>query len=147
MNIRFNTDTIRPMTEWLMKRKHQDIRDEAGLREILKMPDYEVEFQRYSEPGLPDCGINFEEAVDFFMNFDRKDFDNPRLQYKKDSFAAVIPARQQKEAAGPEGPAALAIVIGFSSGNDLLTAAVRDSDSGARFPGSRGTYPPRSAGG
>ena len=88
MNIRFHTDTIMPMTEWLMNRKHQGIRDEARLREILEMPDYVVEFQRYSEPGLPVCGINFEEAVDFFMNFDRKDFDNPRLQYKKDSFAA-----------------------------------------------------------
>lgn len=88
MNIRFNTDTIKPMTEWLLKRKHQGVRDEAGLREILKMPDYEVEFERYGAPGLPVCGISFEEAVDFFMNFDRKDFNNPRLHYKKESFSA-----------------------------------------------------------
>ena len=88
MIIRFNTDTIKPMTEWLQNRKHHDIRDEARLREILRMPDYEVEFQRYGEKGLPVCGITFEEAVDFFMNFDRKDFDNPRLQYKKGPFTA-----------------------------------------------------------
>lgn len=36
--------------------------------------------------GLPICGISFEEAVDFFLNFDKKDFDNPRLQIKKESF-------------------------------------------------------------
>lgn len=88
MNIRFNTDTIKPMAEWLLKRKHRNIRDEVRLREILRMPDYEVEFQRYGMPELPVCGISFEEAVDFFMNFDRKDFDNPRLQYKKESFCA-----------------------------------------------------------
>lgn len=88
MIIRFNTDTIKPMTEWLLKRKHQNLRDEVRLREILRMPDYEVEFQRYGETGLPVCGISFEEAVDFFMNFDQKDFDNPRLQYKKESFSA-----------------------------------------------------------
>ena len=86
MNIRFHTDTIRPMTDWLMRRKQQNLPDEAELREILRMPDYEVEFRRYGEPGLPVCGISFEEAVDFFMNFDRKEFDNLRLQYKKDSF-------------------------------------------------------------
>ena len=88
MTIHFHTDTIKPMTEWLMKRKHQKVRDEAGLREILKMPDYEVEFRRYGDPGLPVCGIDFEEAVDFFMNFDQKDFDNQRLQYKKEYFSA-----------------------------------------------------------
>jgi len=88
MMIRFNTDTIKPMTDWLMKRKRQNIRDEGRLREILRMPDYAVEFQRYAAPGLPVCGISFEEAVDFFMNFDRKDFENPRLQYKKASFLA-----------------------------------------------------------
>lgn len=53
MILRFNTDTLKPMTEWLMNRKYQNIRDEAGLRDILSMPDYEVEFQRYGEPGLP----------------------------------------------------------------------------------------------
>ena len=88
MSIRFHTDTIRPMTDWLMRRKQQNLTDEAELREILRMPDYEVEFRRYGEPGLPVCGISFEEAVDFFMNFDRKDFENPRLQYKKESFTA-----------------------------------------------------------
>ncbi len=88
MNIRFHTDTIQPMTQWLMKRKHQNVCDEEKLREILRMPDYAVEFKRYGEPGLPVCGISFEEAVDFFMNFDRKDFENPRLQLKKESFTA-----------------------------------------------------------
>ena len=52
------------------------------------MPDYGVEFQRYAEPNLPVCGIGFEEAVDFFLHFDEKDFENPRLAYKKESFLA-----------------------------------------------------------
>ena len=88
MIIRFNVDSLKPMTEWLINRKQSNIRDEAGLRAILSMPDYAVEFQRYGAPGLPVCGINFEEAVDFFMNFDQKDFENPRLQVKKESFSA-----------------------------------------------------------
>src|SRR5574344_1468710 len=52
------------------------------------MEDYQVEFARYSQEGLPVCGISFEEAVDFFLNFDKKSFDNPRLEYKKESFIA-----------------------------------------------------------
>ena len=49
---------------------------EAGVQALL---DYGAE-------DLPVCGISFEEAVDFFMHFDCKDFDNPRLQIKKESF-------------------------------------------------------------
>ena len=88
MKINFNTETVKPMSQWLMKRKRLGKGDEEELRDILGLPDYKVEFERYSDPGLPVCGISFEEAVDFFMNFDQKDFENPRLQYKKDSFAA-----------------------------------------------------------
>ncbi len=86
MKIRFHADTVKPMTEWLLNRKKYGISDERRLREILTMPDYQVEFARYGVPGLPVCGISYEEAVDFFMNFDRKDFENPRLQNKKESF-------------------------------------------------------------
>ena len=86
--ISFNTSAIEPMIEWLTERKRSGEGDEKRLREILALPDYKVEFNRYSEPSLPVCGISFEEAVDFFMNFDRKDFENQRLQSKKGSFLA-----------------------------------------------------------
>lgn len=88
MKINFNTEALQPMSEWLKKRKFLGSGDETELRNILRLPDYKVEFDRYSDPSLPVCGISFEEAVDFFMNFDKKDFENPRLQYKKDSFTA-----------------------------------------------------------
>lgn len=88
MTIRFNTSAISPMIDWLAERKKTGKADEARLREILSLPDYQVEFERYSSPGLPVCGISFEEAVDFFLNFDKKDFENQRLHYKKESFLA-----------------------------------------------------------
>ena len=88
MKINFHTEALQPMSEWLMKRKSLGFGDEKELRDILSLPDYKVEFDRYSDPSLPVCGISFEEAVDFFLNFDKKEFDNPRLQYKKDSFIA-----------------------------------------------------------
>ncbi len=86
MKIKFKLDCIKPMVEWLLLSKLEKIRDEEKLREILQMEDYQVEFERYGEKNLPVCGISFEEAVDFFMNFDRKDFENKRLQYKKEYF-------------------------------------------------------------
>ena len=86
MKIRIHQETIAPMTAWLKTAKEQGIRDEQALRRILSMPDYGVEFQRYADPNLPVCGIGFEEAVDFFLHFDEKDFANPRLSYKKESF-------------------------------------------------------------
>ena len=86
MKIRFNTDTIKPMINWLKDRKYKNLNDEKKLRDILLMDDYQVEFDRYNNPNLPVCGITFEEAVDFFLNFDKKDFSNQRLQYKKEYF-------------------------------------------------------------
>ena len=86
MRISFNTSAIQPMIEWLLNRKKTGQGDEASLREILLLPDYKIEFERYGLPNLPVCGINYEEAVDFFMSFDRKDFENQRLQHKKESF-------------------------------------------------------------
>ena len=74
------------MIDWLFERKKNGQGDEEELRQILSLPDYKVEFERYGLANLPVCGINFEEAVDFFMNFDKKDFINQRLQYKKESF-------------------------------------------------------------
>lgn len=86
MNIKFNIDTIKPMIDWLLDAKTKNIRDEERLKEILNMPDYQIEFARYGDPNLPVCGISFDDAVDFFMNFDKKSFNNPRLEYKKESF-------------------------------------------------------------
>ena len=74
------------MLDWLKTAREQNVRNEARLREILQMEDYRIEFARYGMEGLPVCGISFEEAIDFFLNFDRKEFSNPRLQAKKESF-------------------------------------------------------------
>ena len=86
MKIKFNLDCIKPMIDWLLESKKNNVRDENKLREILNMPDYKIEFARYGSPNILVCGINLEEAVDFFLNFDKKDFKNERLQYKKESF-------------------------------------------------------------
>ncbi len=86
MKIEFNTSTIQPMFDWLLKAKEENIRDEDKLRQILKMDDYGIEFARYGDKNLPVCTISFEEAVDFFMNFDRKTFTNVRLDYKQKYF-------------------------------------------------------------
>lgn len=86
------------MTAWLSQRKKTGTGDESALRQILSLPEYQVEFARYASPNLPVCGISFEEAVDFFMNFDRKDFENPRLQYKKESFLAFYDDLEERAA-------------------------------------------------
>lgn len=86
LKIVVHNQALQPMLSWLEKAKTENLRDENRLREILRMEDYSIEFARYGMEGLPVCGISFEEAVDFFLNFDRKDFDNQRLQVKKNSF-------------------------------------------------------------
>ena len=96
MKISFNTEALQPMSEWLINRKRCGKGDEKELRKILSLPDYKVEFDRYADPSLPVCGVSFEEAVDFFMNFDKKEFLNPRLQYKKDSFIAFYNDIEQR---------------------------------------------------
>ena len=63
MKISIHKETVAPMTAWLKAAREQGTRDEKALREILSMPDYGVEFQRYSEPNLPVCGISFEEEL------------------------------------------------------------------------------------
>lgn len=88
MKISIQKETVAPMIAWLKEAREHGVRDEGKLRAILSMPDYGVEFQRYSEPNLPVCGIGFEEAVDFFLHFDEKDFENPRLVSKKEGFLA-----------------------------------------------------------
>lgn len=90
MRIKFNTDAVQPMVDWLMNYKTSGTRDETELRKILSLPDYQIEFERYSMDGLPVCGISYEEAVDFFMSFDQKEFENPRLQYKKAAFLSFF---------------------------------------------------------
>lgn len=74
----------------MLNSKNENIRDEKTLREILKMKDYQVEFARYSQEGLPVCGISFEEAVDFFLNFDKKSFDNPPFRIQKRIFYSFL---------------------------------------------------------
>lgn len=96
MKVTFHTDSLQPMIDWLMTYKSTGLRDEAELRRILTMPDYQVEFARYGMNGLPVCGICFEEAVDFFLNFDTKDFENPRLQSKKASFLSFFNALEER---------------------------------------------------
>lgn len=99
MKINIHQETVAPMTGWLKAARERSVRDEKALRQILSMPDYGVEFRRYGDPNLPVCGINFEEAVDFFLHFDQKDFENPRLSYKKESFLAFyndLDARLEK---------------------------------------------------
>lgn len=96
MKIEISKSTVEPMTSWLKRSKEQGVRDEARLREILSMHDYRVEFQRYGEPNLPVCGISFEEAVDFFLHFDEKEFGNPRLAYKKEGFLAFYNDMEQR---------------------------------------------------
>ena len=96
MRIEISKSTVEPMTSWLKRSKEQGVRDEARLREILSMHDYGVEFQRYGEPNLPVCGISFEEAMDFFLHFDEKEFDNPRLAYKKEGFLAFYNDMEQR---------------------------------------------------
>ena len=96
--INFNTSALEPMFDWLLKRKRTGKGDENRLREILDLPDYRVEFERYSSSSLPVCGISFEEAVDFFMNFDRKDFANQRLQYKREAFLSFYNELEERKA-------------------------------------------------
>jgi len=86
LKINIHMQALQPMLDWLKAAKEKNIRSEFQLRQILSMDDYQVEFARYGMEGLPVCGISFEEAVDFFLNFDCKDFENPRLQLKKESF-------------------------------------------------------------
>lgn len=85
-NINFCTDAIEPMFRWLKKYKDTGVRKESELLDVLELHEYSVEFLRYGDKNLPVCGISKAEAVDFFMNFDNKDFDNPRLAAKKPSF-------------------------------------------------------------
>lgn len=99
MKIEISNATVAPMTAWLKEAEKTGVRDEEKLRQILSMPDYEIEFRRYGDPGLPVCGISFEEAVDFFLHFDEKDFENPRLSGKKETFLAFyndLDARLQR---------------------------------------------------
>lgn len=86
LKISIHTKALQPMLDWLKTAKEKHIRSEFQLRQVLSMDDYRVEFARYGMEGLPVCGISLEEAVDFFLNFDCKDFENPRLQLKKESF-------------------------------------------------------------
>lgn len=86
LHITIDTKSLSSMLAWLKEAKQSGIRDEKKLREILCMDAYRTEFARYGMEGLPVCGIAYEEAVDFFLHFDEKDFENERLQMKKASF-------------------------------------------------------------
>ena len=86
MKITIQKETVAPMTAWLKMAREQGVRDEKALREILSMPDYGVEFQRYGDPGLPVCGIGFEEAVDFFLHLMKGTLKTKDLPTKKNPF-------------------------------------------------------------
>lgn len=88
MRIEIHQSTVAPMIDWL-KQAVSGHRDEAALRALFAHPDYLVEFARYGS-NLPVCGINKEEAVDFFLHFDEKEFDNLRLATKKESFCRFV---------------------------------------------------------
>lgn len=96
MQINFHTSCLEPMANWLLKSKKTGIWDEVELRNILSMPDYQIELARYNDANLPVCGITLEEAVDFFLHFDSKDFSNQRLQIKKESFSAFYADLENK---------------------------------------------------
>ena len=53
LKINIRTQTLQPMLDWLKTAKEQNVRSEFQLREILSMPDYQVEFDRYGMEGLP----------------------------------------------------------------------------------------------
>ena len=74
------------MYNWLLSAKKTGIKDEKQLRKILSMPEYKIEFERYGMKQLPVCGIDFEEAIDFFLHFETKRFTNKRLDYKQKNF-------------------------------------------------------------
>ena len=78
LKIHINTDALQPMLDWLRLSKEQGLRDEDALRRILKLEPYQIEFARYGSEGLPVCGISYEEAVDFFLHFDEKEFEKTR---------------------------------------------------------------------
>lgn len=82
MNVDIRSGSIAAMYSWLKESRDSGKRDEEALRQILSLPDYAIEFQRYGDPRLPVCGISFEEAVDFFLHYDEKEFQNPRLASK-----------------------------------------------------------------
>ena len=84
MKINIQSQTVPAMVAWLKNARDRGVRDEKALRQLLNHPDYQVEFARYGEPNLPVCGIGYEEAVDFFLHFDGKKFENPRLDYKQE---------------------------------------------------------------
>lgn len=86
MKLDIRSTSVAAMYSWLKESRDSGKRDEQKLRQILSMPDYGIEFRRYGDPRLPVCGISFEEAVDFFLHFDEKDFENPRLASKQPTF-------------------------------------------------------------
>ena len=71
---------------WLKRSKEDGVRDPDSLRQILSSDEYKVEFLRYGDKNLPNSNIFFDDAFDFFMNFDKKTFSNPRLEYKRKFF-------------------------------------------------------------
>lgn len=86
MKIHFLTSSVKPMYEWLVERKSTNTKNLSRLKEILSNDDYHIEFLRYGIKNLPVSTISFDEAIDFFMNFDEKHFANPRLEYKRPYF-------------------------------------------------------------
>ena len=86
MKIEISNATVAPMTAWLKDGRESGNRDEKKLRQILSMPDYEIEFRRYGDPNLPVCGISFEEAVDFSFTLMRRLLRIPGFPARRNPF-------------------------------------------------------------
>lgn len=70
------------MYDWLIESKRNGSGNAHELFQILDLEEYKVEFERYNLDNLPVCNITFNDAFDFFMNFDNGNLTNKRLLYK-----------------------------------------------------------------
>lgn len=92
MNINIRTSTIKPMLKIF-----KDLRDgcfnKQELAELLKHEDYQYEFGRYGQEGLPMSLIKENEFIEFFDTFKSKsldDIENPRLKMRYESYMAFM---------------------------------------------------------
>lgn len=86
MHINIRRYTIYKMLELCKKHKEGKL-EKSELETLLSHEDYEIEFKRYGQAGLPMCGINKEEFIEFFMNFfylKLDDISNQRLKIRYD---------------------------------------------------------------
>jgi len=88
MKINMRMNTIAIMFEIFRDIKNNSY-DRAKLLNVLAHPDYEFEFGRYNQEGLPMALISKEEYIDFIENFTTKSIEeikNPRLKMRYESY-------------------------------------------------------------